>query len=164
MPWSEAGVMDNRTAFIAACERGEEPISHLCARYGISRKCGYKWLERYHDAGLLGLMERSRAQHAAKQRFVSRESRMPWPRAAEDRVRQLAMRRNLRMRGTRRRAQDANYGCFRLVNSNGEAITPLWPLDQLEVFLLNLCGRSNGRLIGQIEIPPHQQGEFGVTP
>jgi putative transposase len=63
MPWSEAGVMDNRTAFIAACERGEEPISHLCARYGISRKCGYKWLERYRDAGLLGLMERSRARH-----------------------------------------------------------------------------------------------------
>ena len=63
MPWSETGVMDNRTAFIAACERGEEPISHLCARYGISRTCGYKWLERYRDVGLLGLLERSRARH-----------------------------------------------------------------------------------------------------
>jgi putative transposase len=33
------------------------------ARFGISRKTGYKWLERYRDDPLQGLFERSRAPH-----------------------------------------------------------------------------------------------------
>jgi hypothetical protein len=41
----------HRLCFIAACLRDEEPMSGLCARFGISRKTGHKWLERYHEAG-----------------------------------------------------------------------------------------------------------------
>jgi len=38
-------------------------MNHPCARYAISRKTGYKWLARYRQAGLSGLMARSPARH-----------------------------------------------------------------------------------------------------
>ena len=63
MPFTETSVMDERVCFVAACLRGEEPMALLCERYGISRKTGYKWLGRYHEAGLTGLLDRSRAPH-----------------------------------------------------------------------------------------------------
>jgi transposase InsO family protein len=58
--------MDERVCFIAAHLRGEEPMSALCERYGISRKTGYKWLARYDSDGCAGLRNRSsaRASHA----------------------------------------------------------------------------------------------------
>src|ERR1700761_4002603 len=62
MPWTEVGLMDSRLCFIAACLRAEEPMNALCAQYGISRRVGYKWLERYQADGVAGLAERSRAR------------------------------------------------------------------------------------------------------
>lgn len=53
--------MDQRVAFIADWLRDEWTMSALVARYGISRKTGYKWVERYESAGAEGLAERSRA-------------------------------------------------------------------------------------------------------
>jgi putative transposase len=41
----------------------EWTMSELCERYEISRKTGYKWLERYRLEGAAGLAERSRAPH-----------------------------------------------------------------------------------------------------
>jgi len=55
--------MDDRLCFIAACLRDAEPMSALCARFGISRKTGHKWLERYKEVGVAGLTDRSRARH-----------------------------------------------------------------------------------------------------
>jgi transposase InsO family protein len=52
--------MDQKTQFIADCLRQSQSISALCALYGISRKTGYKWIERYHEHGPRGLEERSR--------------------------------------------------------------------------------------------------------
>jgi putative transposase len=63
MPWTERTLMDDRLCFIAACLRDEEPLSALCARFGISRKTGYKWLARYDADGALGLTDHSRARH-----------------------------------------------------------------------------------------------------
>jgi putative transposase len=37
-------------------------MSELCAQYGISRRVGYKWLERYRAEGAAGLTDRSRAR------------------------------------------------------------------------------------------------------
>jgi putative transposase len=61
MPWKETCPMDQRVAFIGDWLRDEWSISDLCQRYGISRKTGYKWLDRYEAAGVGGLVERSRA-------------------------------------------------------------------------------------------------------
>jgi putative transposase len=63
MPWKETCVMDEKTAFIAECLRGELPMTALCERYGISRDTGYRLLGRYREEGPGGLAARSRAPH-----------------------------------------------------------------------------------------------------
>jgi transposase InsO family protein len=40
-------------------------MTELAAQYGISRKTGYKWLERYDADGALGLRDRSRRPHSS---------------------------------------------------------------------------------------------------
>lgn len=46
MPWKESSKMSLREAFAAAALSGEESFAAVCRRYGISRKTGYKWMER----------------------------------------------------------------------------------------------------------------------
>lgn len=46
--------------FIDLAEKGEEPFSAVCARFGVSRKTGYKWLNRFRTEGEAGLVEQSR--------------------------------------------------------------------------------------------------------
>lgn len=53
--------MDQRVAFIADWLRDEWTMTELAARYGISRKTGYKWISRYEGDRATGLQERSRA-------------------------------------------------------------------------------------------------------
>mgnify|MGYP001096086829 CR=1 FL=1 len=55
--------MCERAAFVRACEEGEDSIAELCRQFGISRKTGYKWLERVRIEGEDGLQERNRAPH-----------------------------------------------------------------------------------------------------
>jgi putative transposase len=56
MAWRVESVMDQRMCFIAGCVRADEPMSDRCLRFGISRKTGYKWLNRYSDFGAAGLV------------------------------------------------------------------------------------------------------------
>jgi len=67
--------MDERVRFIAGLQSGLG-MAEACRSYGVSRKTGYKWLERYKVGGPGGLEERSRAPH-----------RMPW--AIEDEMQEL---------------------------------------------------------------------------
>jgi transposase InsO family protein len=53
--------MEQRERFIHDHRVALYTMAELCARYGISRKTGYKWLGRFADAGRQGLQERSRA-------------------------------------------------------------------------------------------------------
>jgi transposase InsO family protein len=43
--------VNERKHFIDAHQRGELSVSELCRRFGISRKTGYKWLERFYGDG-----------------------------------------------------------------------------------------------------------------
>lgn len=61
MPWKETCAMDERKEFILAALGREASVSELCRRWGISRKTGYKWLERYEEIGSSGLSDRSHA-------------------------------------------------------------------------------------------------------
>lgn len=63
MPWRATCPMDERTQFLAACLVGDEAMSVLCRRFGVSRKTGHKWLARYRTEGPPGLAERSHAPH-----------------------------------------------------------------------------------------------------
>lgn len=46
--------------FVAFAEKGDEPFTAICARFGVSRKTGYKWLNRFRTEGEAGLVEQSR--------------------------------------------------------------------------------------------------------
>src|SRR3954465_10626616 len=46
MPWQERSVMSARQEFVVLASQEGASISALCARFGISRKTGYKWLDR----------------------------------------------------------------------------------------------------------------------
>jgi putative transposase len=61
MPWKETCAMDQRMALLADWLRDEWTMTELAARYGISRKTAYKWVDRYDAEGAGGLAERSRA-------------------------------------------------------------------------------------------------------
>jgi transposase InsO family protein len=59
--WRETGIMDERLKFVVECLRNEETMTALCERFGISRKTGYKWLDRYRVLGAQGLHDLPRA-------------------------------------------------------------------------------------------------------
>jgi putative transposase len=61
MGWMETCAMDERMRFVMAIEAQEEPMAAVCRRFRVSRKTGYKWLERYREASVEGLVDRSRA-------------------------------------------------------------------------------------------------------
>lgn len=61
MPWSETTAMEQRVQFIRDWRSARFTIADLCALYDISRKTGYKWIERYVELGPDGLLERSHA-------------------------------------------------------------------------------------------------------
>jgi transposase InsO family protein len=63
MPWKEVNPMDEKVLFIADYLRQRNSISALCQFYGISRKTGHKWLQRYRKEGFEGLQDRSRTPH-----------------------------------------------------------------------------------------------------
>jgi len=46
-----ARAVDKRMRFVTAAEAGEETMTALCRRFGLSRKTGYKWLARYRLDG-----------------------------------------------------------------------------------------------------------------
>ena len=71
MPWRAVTAMSQRYEF---CIQASEPgcnISELCRKIGISRDIGYKWLRRYRESGLEGLLDRSRHPHHSPGRSSS---------------------------------------------------------------------------------------------
>lgn len=60
MPWSETSPMDQRIQFVSDYLRDSFSMTELCARYGVSRKTGYKWIDRYIKHGPEALEERPR--------------------------------------------------------------------------------------------------------
>jgi transposase InsO family protein len=53
--------MEQREEFIRRVLAQEMPMAALCGLYGISRKTGYKWTERFLAAGVPGLVDWSHA-------------------------------------------------------------------------------------------------------
>lgn len=64
MPWKDVKPMDEKVLFIADYLRQVDSFSQLCERFGVSRKTGYKWVERYGQGGIEALAERSRKRHS----------------------------------------------------------------------------------------------------
>jgi putative transposase len=60
MPWRVETPMSQRQDFVEAWARGHWHPTELCARFGISRKTGYKCWHRYQAGGLAALVAASR--------------------------------------------------------------------------------------------------------
>ena len=69
MPWRETSAMEERIRFVKDYRSGVFEMSELCGRYGISRKTGYKWIQRFEEEGAAGLADRSRAPHRCEHRM-----------------------------------------------------------------------------------------------
>jgi transposase InsO family protein len=63
MPWKDVNAMEQRIQFITDWLRKTHTVIDLCALYGISRKSGYKWIERYLREGPDWVLDRS---HSAR--------------------------------------------------------------------------------------------------
>src|SRR5262245_41162783 len=60
MAWRVTAVMDERLRFVLEAMDPTVCMAEACRRFGISRKTGYKWLERFKDQGRIGLEDLSR--------------------------------------------------------------------------------------------------------
>lgn len=69
MSWRNICPMDEKIKFIAAIKEGSLSMTDLCNNFGISRKTGYKWLERYESHGPSGLEDRVRARLTQEHRI-----------------------------------------------------------------------------------------------
>jgi putative transposase len=76
MPWQETRPMDQRERFIDDERLALYSMTELCARYGVSRKTGYKWLARFAEDGRRGLRDRSRAPHHCPHRIPREVARI----------------------------------------------------------------------------------------
>ena len=61
--------MEERLQFVHDALSDRFTMAALCARYGVSRRIGYKWLARYEEDGRRGLGDRSRAPHHCPHRL-----------------------------------------------------------------------------------------------
>lgn len=77
MGWTETCVTEQRVGFLRDWQSGIWKMAELCRRYGISRRCGYKWRGRYEQQGLEGLKDRSRApRRQAQQTSAAMEEKI----------------------------------------------------------------------------------------
>lgn len=60
MPWEVTDVVDQRREFVLRALDPNAEIAALCREFGISRKTGYKWIERFKEFGEQGLDDLSR--------------------------------------------------------------------------------------------------------
>ena len=70
MPWRESHTVNERMKFVVRLDAGEA-MSDLCREFGISRKTGYKFWERYKRRGPQGLEDASRAPKRVARRTAA---------------------------------------------------------------------------------------------
>lgn len=64
MPWETSTMSAQRSQFVLESKSKSFTHSELCRRYNICRKVGYKWLQRFDEEGISGLLDRSRRPKA----------------------------------------------------------------------------------------------------
>jgi len=69
MSWKELSLVVRRLQFVKLAWKGQQSLSQLCRRFGMSRKSGYKWLERFKQEGPRGLRDRGCRPHRSPRRI-----------------------------------------------------------------------------------------------
>jgi transposase InsO family protein len=68
MPWKERSVMSIRRELVLKALAKEATVAELCRRYEVSRKTAYKWIRRFQERGVDGLVdEPRRPEHSPKE-------------------------------------------------------------------------------------------------
>ena len=93
MSWKEIACVVRRLRFVKLALKAQQSMSQLCRAFGISRKTGYQWKDRFEREGRSGLRDRSSRPHRSPKQTSS-----VWV----SRIRQ--MRRRHRSRGSRKLA------------------------------------------------------------
>jgi len=93
MPWKEMSKMDQKEEFILLWESNRYTVTVLAEMFGISRKTAYKYIKKYQEKGIQGLLEDSR-----KPRVVANKT-ADW---IEEEIKQL-------------REQFPRWGCSKLL-------------------------------------------------
>jgi len=60
MPWETTDAMEQRRRFVLRAMDPTACMAELCREFGIARRTGYKWVERFRKRGETGLDELSR--------------------------------------------------------------------------------------------------------
>jgi transposase InsO family protein len=61
MPWARIDVGEQRVKFVVRAVSGKERMTALCREFGVSRPTGYRWRQRFEQAGsFTAVVERSR--------------------------------------------------------------------------------------------------------
>jgi putative transposase len=71
MAWETYKVEEQRLQLVRAYTQKETSMTFLCKHYGITRKTGYKWVQRYSEQGEEGLRDLSKAPHKPNQTYDS---------------------------------------------------------------------------------------------
>ena len=132
MPWKEVTPMSQREEFVQLALQPKANIAQLCRRFQISRKTGYKFLNRYKRSE--GLQDRSRCPHHSPQIT---------PEAMEEQV--IAMRLNYGAWGGRKLRSH--------LQSLGESAAP-----SASTFTHIL--RRNAQIVQVLEAPPGPYERF----
>lgn len=75
MPWKVTCPVNERFKFVARLENGER-MTDLCRELGISRKTGYKFLERFKRLSVVGLADQPRAPERSPQQMSEDVARL----------------------------------------------------------------------------------------
>ena len=76
MPWKNVSPMEEKQRFVSLAQSAHFTVSELCEEFGISRKSGHKWLERYAQGGMAALEPRSRAPKSVTGRTAMEMERL----------------------------------------------------------------------------------------
>ena len=104
MPWKKFLASEERVRFVLAARNRSESFASVCGWFGISRKTGYKWWQRYRAGGIKALADASRRPirrgktHALVWRMRLRQVRQEHPRWGAKKLRRLLQRAFLRAR------------------------------------------------------------------
>ena len=70
MGWENLKVEHQRLQLVKAYIQNDASMTELCKRYGVSRKTGHKWLNKYYKQGEAGLKDMLRTPHEPYRLFT----------------------------------------------------------------------------------------------
>ena len=76
MPWKNVLPMEEKLRFVSLYMSKRFGMTELCREFGISRKTGHKWVDRYEEGGAKGLEDRSRSPKSCSHRTSDEIARL----------------------------------------------------------------------------------------